>query len=428
MVQSTGIFCRPVCTVKAPKEENVSYAFSAVEAMHKGYRPCLRCRPDSSPNSFAWKGIETTVERAVSIIEKSPGMSIESIAVRLGVSTRYLHQLFVRYVGISPKQFMLYQQLLMAKNLLHQTKMSVELVAQNVGFSTSRQLQLHSKQYLKLTPRQIRQNKMLTTSDSVCVYLTYHPPYRWDLLKEFLRFRQIDGNEVFTSDSITKYILIDGDYVSFTVTHEAEKNRFRLEFSALCSKHSQAIISMAKTLLDLHSSPMLVDEAILDTGLDASSVLTGIRIPGVVSRLEAGCRAILGQQVSLQQAVVKLNQLHTNLSKDRFFPTASVIASSNLSFLKMPGTRKQALRELADTFAMEPDLPTDELLSIKGIGPWTCNYIKMRTHESTDIWLDNDLIIKQKVEMIKRQNPAFDPDKAAPWRSYLTFNLWNMAY
>ncbi|MEM0911447.1 MAG: Ada metal-binding domain-containing protein, partial [Pseudomonadota bacterium] len=211
MVRSTGIFCRPVCPVKAPKEENVSYAFSAIEAMHKGYRPCLRCRPDSSPGSFAWKGVETTVERAVSLIEKNPEKSIQSIAERLGVSSRYLQQLFMRYIGVPPKQYMLFQQLLMAKNLLHQTSMSVELVAQNVGFSTARQLQLHSKKYLKLTPREIRQNKTLSSSDNVCIFLTYNPPYQWEQLRSFLQFRQIEGNENYTDDSIAKHLNINGE-------------------------------------------------------------------------------------------------------------------------------------------------------------------------------------------------------------------------
>lgn len=425
LVQSTGVFCRPTCSVKSPKEENVSYAFSAIDAMHKGYRPCLRCRPDSAPGSFAWKGIETTVERGLSLIATSPGKSIQSIAARLGVSTRYLQQLFIRYLGLAPKQYMLFQQLLMAKNLLHQTNMSVELVAQNVGFSNARQLQLHSKKHLKLTPREIRRNQHLPETDNVRVYLPYNPPYQWPQLRDFLRLRQIEGNEVFTENSIVKHLAIDGDPVEFTVTHEAEKHRFRLEYSPLCSKHSQSIISKAKTLLDLHVSPMLVEQSLTATGLEKNRIIHGIRIPGVVSRLEAGCRAILGQQVSLKQAVVLLNQLQIHLADGSLFPSARTIADSDLSFIKMPGARKQALRSLADAFASEPDINTDDLLNIKGIGPWTCNYIKMRTHESTDIWLENDLVIKQQVAVIEQSCPTFTPESAAPWRSYLTMNLWN---
>ncbi|MEM0912330.1 MAG: AlkA N-terminal domain-containing protein, partial [Pseudomonadota bacterium] len=261
---------------------------------------------------------------------------------------------------------------------------------------------------------------------NVCIFLTYNPPYQWEQLRSFLQFRQIEGNENYTDDSIAKHLNINGEPVEITVTHESKKHRFRLNFSALSSKHSQVIISKVKTLLDLHVSPMLVENALCETGLPKEKVIQGIRVPGVASRLEAGCRAILGQQVSLQQAVVKLNQLHANLSDGPLFPSGAAIAESNLSFLKMPGARKQALLGLADAFASEPDLKTDDLLQIKGIGPWTCNYIKMRTHETTDIWLENDLIIKQRIEMISKEHPGFDPAKAAPWRSYLTLNLWNL--
>lgn len=44
-VKTTGIFCRPTCTARKPKMENVEFVFSAKEAFQKGYRPCKVCRP-----------------------------------------------------------------------------------------------------------------------------------------------------------------------------------------------------------------------------------------------------------------------------------------------------------------------------------------------------------------------------------------------
>jgi AraC family transcriptional regulator of adaptative response / DNA-3-methyladenine glycosylase II len=60
-VKTTGIFCRPVCPATPPKEHNVEYFETASEALVSGYRPCLRCRPESAPFSPAWSGTETTV-------------------------------------------------------------------------------------------------------------------------------------------------------------------------------------------------------------------------------------------------------------------------------------------------------------------------------------------------------------------------------
>src|SRR5947209_6680629 len=45
-VTSTGIYCRPVCTVKTPKEANCVFFDNAQEAEQARFRPCLRCRPE----------------------------------------------------------------------------------------------------------------------------------------------------------------------------------------------------------------------------------------------------------------------------------------------------------------------------------------------------------------------------------------------
>ena len=69
-VKSTGIYCRPVCPAKAPAEAQVSYYFSSAAACAAGYRPCLRCRPDSAPGSAAWQGTDTTLQRALRLIDE----------------------------------------------------------------------------------------------------------------------------------------------------------------------------------------------------------------------------------------------------------------------------------------------------------------------------------------------------------------------
>src|SRR3954463_8462871 len=48
-VTSTGIYCRPICRVKAPRAANCRFYDSAQEAEQAGFRPCLRCRPGLAP-------------------------------------------------------------------------------------------------------------------------------------------------------------------------------------------------------------------------------------------------------------------------------------------------------------------------------------------------------------------------------------------
>ena len=48
-VTSTGIYCRPICPARTPKFENCRYFASAAAAQEAGFRPCLRCRPETAP-------------------------------------------------------------------------------------------------------------------------------------------------------------------------------------------------------------------------------------------------------------------------------------------------------------------------------------------------------------------------------------------
>src|SRR5665213_3596965 len=91
-VRTTRIYCRPVCPVRPAKAENVSFYPSAAAAERAGFRPCLRCRPETAPFSPAWKGSLTTVERAIRQIvagelDEAP---VEALAASLGVGARHL--------------------------------------------------------------------------------------------------------------------------------------------------------------------------------------------------------------------------------------------------------------------------------------------------------------------------------------------------
>src|ERR1700755_868408 len=97
-VRTTGIYCRPVCPVRPARSANVSFFPSAAAAEVAGFRPCLRCRPDTAPFSSAWVGSRTTVERALRLILEggaldAEGATVERLAHRLGLGPRQLRRL-----------------------------------------------------------------------------------------------------------------------------------------------------------------------------------------------------------------------------------------------------------------------------------------------------------------------------------------------
>ncbi|MGS0726943.1 bifunctional transcriptional activator/DNA repair enzyme AdaA, partial [Shewanella sp. 0m-11] len=167
-VFTTKIYCRPICPAVSPKEENVRYFDSALQAANAGLRPCLRCRPDSAPHSYAWKGTQTTLERAKAIIDAGElsgydGLSVETLAERLGISSRYLRKLFSEKMGISVKGYSQYRQLMFAKQLLHQTQLSITQVAFAAGFNSVRRFNEAFMQALQLTPSALRKTSVKMT-------------------------------------------------------------------------------------------------------------------------------------------------------------------------------------------------------------------------------------------------------------------------
>ncbi len=160
-VRTTGIYCRPVCPVKQPLTRNVSYFPSAAAAERAGYRPCLRCRPETAPFCAAWKGTQVTVERALRLIEQGAldSGSVEDLGERLGVGARHLSRLFERHVGASPLQTAKTLRLQRAKRLLNETDLSMTDVAFQAGFGSVRRFNAAFSELYGRPPSSIRRHK-----------------------------------------------------------------------------------------------------------------------------------------------------------------------------------------------------------------------------------------------------------------------------
>lgn len=139
-VKTTGIYCRPVCPVRQPLTRNVVFYPSASAAERDGYRPCLRCRPETAPFCPAWNGTRTTVGRALKLIEEGAldEAGVAELAARLGIGQRHLSRLFRRHLGASPAETARTLRLQRAKRLLHETDLAMAEVARRAGFGSLR--------------------------------------------------------------------------------------------------------------------------------------------------------------------------------------------------------------------------------------------------------------------------------------------------
>jgi AraC family transcriptional regulator of adaptative response/methylated-DNA-[protein]-cysteine methyltransferase len=157
-VKTTGIYCRPVCPVKQPLTRNVSFYPSAAAAEQAGYRPCLRCRPETVPFCHAWKGTRTTVERALKLIEAGAldTGTVEELADRLGVGARHLSRLFRRHVGATPLQTAKTIRLQRARHLLDGTDLPMTEVAFRAGFRSLRRFNAAFRELYHCPPTRFR--------------------------------------------------------------------------------------------------------------------------------------------------------------------------------------------------------------------------------------------------------------------------------
>jgi AraC family transcriptional regulator, regulatory protein of adaptative response / methylated-DNA-[protein]-cysteine methyltransferase len=139
-VRTTRIYCRPVCPVRPARSENVVFFPSAAAAERAGFRPCLRCRPETAPGSPAWSGTATTVARGMRLIEEGflDEGSVAELAYRLGIGSRHLLRLFLRHAGATPTEIAATRRVQTAKRLIDETSMPLCEIAFAAGFGSVR--------------------------------------------------------------------------------------------------------------------------------------------------------------------------------------------------------------------------------------------------------------------------------------------------
>ncbi|QSX32555.1 helix-turn-helix domain-containing protein [Shewanella avicenniae] len=461
-VKTTGIYCRPICPAVLPKEQNVEYFASAAAAAFVGLRPCLRCRPESAPGSHAWVGNDTTLKRAVTLIEQAAldsdhALLLEPLCERLGISSRYLRHLFAEKLGVSPTKYANYCRLLFAKQLLHQTNLSITDVAFASGFRSLRRFNEVFMQQLCLTPSALRRNADSDANRDVhalTLTMSYRPPYDWHALVAFFQLRAVEGMEWFSEDGQMGYgrtlqigraeTRLRGAFFAY---QQPERHCLHVKISLENDANLRLLPQLVQTIrriLDVDAEPQAIMQRLLPlVHLTPSLSLTeGTRIAGVASMFEAGVRAILGQQVSVTQAIRLLNQwvistgekYQIGAQQRLFFPEPAMAYAADIA-LPMPQSRRNTLHALCQWCHEHDDHQSPEQwLAIKGIGPWTVAYAKMRGQSWPDVLLTSDLVIKKQLQLLRDSSALADREfehwlveQASPWGSYLTFMLWRNA-
>ena len=454
-VKTTGVYCRPICPARIPRFENVSFYPSAAAAQENGFRPCLRCRPETSPDLAFWRGTSNTVSRALALIEAGglDDADVEGLANRLGVGARQLRRLFRQHVGASPVAVAQTRRVLLAKQLIHETSLPMAEVALAAGFNSVRRFNETFLQLFGRAPATLRRirDKTKREAGALSVRLAYRPPYDWDAMLSFLAARAIPGVEMVAGDVYRRTIAIGANCGVISVT-PADKNRVDVAIRFPDIAALPQIIARVRRVFDLAADPDRIGAHLSLDPVLAPLVARrpGLRVPGAWDGFELAVRAIFGQQITVPAATRLLGRLvqahgarlpvtagdHEGLS--HLFPSPVRVADADIAALGMPGARALAVTSLARAIAADPALfsrgaSLDEaiakLRALPGIGEWTAQYIAMRELREPDAFPAADIGLMRAMAGGDgiRPSPAELLARAEawrPWRAYAALHLW----
>jgi len=458
-VKSTGIYCRPVCPARTAKYENCTFYGSAAAAQEAGYRPCLRCRPETAPQFASWRGTSNTVSRALTLIGDGAldgeNSSVEKLADRLGVGERQLRRLFLQHLGASPVAVAQTRRVLFAKQLIHDTDLPMTEVALASGFNSLRRFNEVFHDLFRRPPSSLRRKSTLNPPDAAggtVFRIRYRAPYDWDSMLEFLRARAIPGIETVEKDVYKRTVDIGGQSGFIEVKHLPRKDSLCVTIHFPTVQALQEIVNRVRRLFDLGADIETIDEHLsLDKELGPwVAKRPGLRAPGGWDGFELGVRAVLGQQVSVQaarQLAGKLAALHGRpMARNadlpdgltHTFPTATRIAGIFDLGVGMPRSRLDTLKAVAQASVDDPGLfqpsgDVDEaiakLKAVPGIGDWTAQYVAMRIIREIDAFPASDIGLlrgAEKVlgEPVTPKSLVVRAEAWRPWRAYAAQHLW----
>ncbi len=462
-VTSTKIYCRPVCRVRTPRRENCRFFTTPAQAEAAAFRPCMKCRPEVAPGpGLAWTVMDasrTLARQAAGWLDNHLGeedtLSMAGLADHLGVSDRHLRRIFATEHGVTPFQYLQTRRLLLAKQLLTDTKLPVAQVALASGFRSLRRFNAAFAESYRMSPSRLRDEvdeDAAPADDAINVRLGYRAPYDTAAMLRFLAQRAIPGVEQVEGLCIRRSVRagvlgahagwIEAEFVPETTSRAPH---VRLRFAPALAPHSARVVAAVRRWLDLDASPEAIDSTLTDL-----PGAPGLRLPGCVDSFEMVVRAVLGQQVTVAGARTVARRFVERFGEAmvspwpeivRAFPSPAVMAQTPIEQIAELGiirTRAGAILALAQAWPeiaaklqvqQEPEALIAVLRTLPGIGPWTAHYIAMRALGWPDAFPPKDVAVLNAMKPLfhittQREADALI-DRWRPWRAYAVLRLWN---
>lgn len=456
-VVTTSVYCRPSCPARIPKEKNVRYFVCCAGAQEAGYRACLRCVPDEALPVPDWAIGNRRVAKGLAMIEAGflNDHSVADLAETLQLSLRHLDRLFADTLGASPLALARTKRGQIAKVLLQRSTLKLSELAKHAGYGSISQFNKELRLLFNSPPSALRRAKFSSNKNaahkvqkieknkeaqglavSLRLVLPVRLPYNFDWVFSYLKVRALEGiEEVLVGPLGQVYrrrLSKMGEPESWLrVEHSGNE---LIAYLPLGGEPIYQILRRLGRLFDLY-----MDGATLDKHLNKDRFLApwvkaapGLRVPGAWNGFETCVRAILGQQVSVARGTALANAMIERYGGGDF-PSPEQLVDKQIAELGMPGNRGRAISTVAQqvidqgvTFdgGLKVEAFLDALTQIKGIGPWTVNYIRLRVLKDPDAFPHNDWVVLKQLGT----TPAKAKLKAEPWQPWRAYGLMYLWY
>lgn len=486
-VHSTGIYCRPSCPARTPRAAGVTFYRTSAAAHLAGFRACKRCLPEATPGSPEWDLREDVAGRAMrlvldGVVERE---GVPGLAERVGYSERQLNRIMTEELGAGPKALSRAHRAQTARTLLTSSDLPIADVAFAAGFTSIRQFNDTVREVFALTPTALRDRRPVTpsTDGALRVHLPARPPFDVQGLLEWHALHALAGTEQVTTTATGRVAsygrVLDlpggpgwfrasaagddgagsvagvGVGVGVGVADDAGRTGLDLLVRLTDLSDLPTLVARVRALFDLDADPVAVDTALAAVPELAPVVerIPGMRLPGAVDPHEVVFRTLIGQQVSVAAARTAQTRLVAALGERvpdglvpwsgddgaevRLFPRAAVVAGRGREVLRGPAARVDTILRVAAALAdgslvVDGGQSLDDLrsglLAVKGIGPWTADYVALRVRHHPDLFLHSDLAVRNGAQELGLPGTARElslwSERVAPWRSYLTMHCW----
>jgi AraC family transcriptional regulator of adaptative response / DNA-3-methyladenine glycosylase II len=450
---TTGIYCRPICPAPFARPNNIALYPCAAAAEAAGFRPCRRCRPETSPGTPAWLGTSAVVSRALRLIREGAldGDGVDRLAERMGVGSRQLRRLFLQHLGVPPVKIAGTHRVHFARNLIEQTDMPMAEIALNAGFRSIRQFNHAVRTTAGQSPSELRRLRgapaIRPRESGLSMRLPYRPPFNWAALTAFLKLRATPGVEVVEEGCYRRTVESEDKAGVIEVRPDFDNACLILRIALPNCGGLLRVVERVRRIFDLGADPLqiaahLAHDSRLKPLVESQP---GLRAPGVWDGFEVVVRAALGQRLTAVDSSAVAGELVRRFGRPvdtavdgltHLFPRPEDLAEADLAPLgidgesaSLAGALARALRDKAFTF--DPSRTLAEIVSrlraIDGMDEEMSHYIAMRAFGEPDALPLDDRTLRlalgaggapASAEHVLSMTEAW-----RPWRAYAAVHL-----